>query len=203
MAKKQNNTQINWTNVQSRISKLKERLIEQNFCIDIAYRLFILLEKGLRHRNDLNIPVISAYWAKHILDHYTLNNLTVDSSAVLIEENYYSYLNINDMLSANAVTGNTTYIVDLIADSTDIKRGEDMDEWVLGNSFFTESLKDVWMKSVVSEWISDGKLVTRKKKTIRLEDYWNHEDYIYTIRVWDEELNIIVIFLLGTYNDYI
>ena len=78
-----------------------------------------------------------------------------------------------------------------------------MDEWVISNDFFQDALKSIWMNNLVSEWIIDNKLTTRKKKTIRLEDYWNYEDIIYTIRIWDPELNIWIIFLLGTYDNYV
>ncbi len=193
---------INWANIQSRINRVVEQLTKQNFCIDVGYALLEKLQKGLRYRNDINVPVIAAYWAKHILNHYELNNHLIESGAVLIEENYYSYLNITELLKSNATTGNTTYVVDFITDSTDLKEGEDLDEWVLTNDFFRDALKAVWMTQVASAWISDNKLVTRKKKAIKIEDYWNYEDYIYTIRVWDPELNIIIVFLLGTYNNY-
>jgi hypothetical protein len=194
---------INWANIQSRIVLIAERIKEQNFCIDIAHILYIKLIAGLAHRNDLNLPVISAYWSKQILEHHKLNNYDIDANAVLIEENYYSYLNITELVSSNARTGNITYIVDFITDSTDLKSGEDLDEWIANNDFFQDQLKNIWINKVASEWISEGRLVTRKKKAIKLEDYWNYEDFIYTIRVWDPELNIWIIFLLGTYDNYI
>lgn len=193
---------INWVNIRSRIAHLTERLTEQNFCIDIAHKLYKELNIGLKHRSDINTPVIASYWAKQILEHYKLNDFDITASAVLIEQNYYSYLNITDMIKNNAISGVTTYIVDLITDSTDLKEGEDMDEWVLANDFFRDTLKSIWMTQVAGIWISENKLVTRKQKTVRIEDYWNFEDYIYTIRVWDPELNIIIVFLLGTYDNY-
>jgi hypothetical protein len=194
---------INWTNVQSRIAQIAERIKEQNFCIDIATILYQKFIPALSHRNDLNLPVISAYWSKQILDHHKLNDFDINPDAVLIEENYYSYLNITELVASNARTGNITYIVDYITDSTDLKEGEDLDEWMTANDFFQDTLKDIWTNKVAAEWIKEGRLITRKKKSIKLEDYWNYEDYIYTIRVWDQELNIWIIFLLGTYDNYL
>ncbi len=195
---------INWAHIQSRVNNLVGRLTEQNFSIDIAHRLYEILTRGLAHRNDLNLPVISAYWAKQILEHHKLNDFSISSpDSVLIEENYYSYLNLTEQIKNNAVTGNITYVIDFITDSTDLKEGEDMDEWVIDNDFFQDAIKSIWMNNVASMWITENKLVTRKKKTIRLEDYWNYEDFIYTIRIWDPELNIWIIFLLGTYNNYV
>ena len=197
-------TKINWANIQGRVNTIVERLTEQNFSIDVAHRLYETLTKGLQHRNDLNLPVISAYWAKQLLEHHKLNDFSISSpDSVLIEENYYSYLNLMELIKNNAVTGNISYIVDFITDSTDLKEGEDMDEWVMNNDFFQDALKSIWMNNLVSEWIIDDKLTTRKKKTIRLEDYWNYEDIIYIIRIWDPELNIWIIFLLGTYDNYV
>lgn len=193
---------INWNNIKSRIAGIVEKLTEQNFRIDVAHRLFEKIQYGLKWRSDVNIPVIAAYWSEYIFQHYKLNDYEMHVDAVLLEEEYYSYLNILDLLTASAATNTTTYIVDFITDSTDLKRGEDLDSWVTGNVFFKDALKAIWMNDVLSHWISENKLVTRKKKVIRLEDYWNHEDYIYTIRVWNPELNIIIVFLLGTHDKY-
>ena len=194
---------INWAHIKRRIDDLEERIREQNFSIDIAYRLFQRLGEGLSHRTDLNVPVIAAYWARQILDHHKLNDFDISSpDSVLIDEEYYSYLNLIEQIKNNATSGNTTYIVDFITDSTDLKQGEDMDEWIINNDFFQDALKAVWMNDVAPEWILEDKLVTRKKKSVKLEDYWNYEDFIFTIRIWDPELNIWIIFLLGTYNDY-
>lgn len=194
---------INWANIQPRIDSLVQRITEQNFTIDVAHILYTKLSAGLAHRNDLNIPVIAAYWAKQILDYHKLNDFDITSTdSVLIEENYYSYLNLAEQIKNNTVTGSVTYIVDFITDSTDLKKGDDMEEWLNDNDFFQDALKAVWMNIVAAIWIDEDKLVTRKKKAINLQGYWNYEDYIFTIRVWDPELNIWIIFLLGTYNNY-
>ena len=194
---------INWANIRTRVAVLAEKLTEQNFCLDVAHSLYKKIQDGLTHRNDLNIPVIAAYWARYIFDLYKLNDFEINSSAVLIEENYYSYLNLTEVIRNNATTGNITYVVDFITDSTDLKTGDDIDEWVLSNDFFRDALKSIWMNSVSAHWIQEERLVTRKKKIVKLEDYWNYEDYIRTIRVWDQELNIVIIFILGTYDNYL
>ena len=196
---------INWAGIQGRVNSIIERLTEQNFSIDVAHKLYEKLTKGLAHRNDLNLPVISAYWAKQILEHHKLYDFSIASAgSVLIEENYYSYLNLTEQIRNNASTGNMTYVVDFITDSTDLKEGEDMDEWVVDNDFFRDAIKSIWMNNVASEWIMSDQLITRKqRKSIKLESYWNYEDFIYTIRIWDPELNIWIIFLLGTYDNYI
>lgn len=200
---KHNAAKINWAPISARIAVINERITEQNFCIDVAHRIFNELRKGLEWRNDLNIPVMSAYWAKETSEHFKLNNYTLQEREVFIEAAYYSYQNITEVYRNNVSTGETTYVVDLIAGTTDEKRGEDLDVWITQNHDFKEELKHLWMKNVLSLWIKEDKLVTRKKKTIKLEDYWNYEDYIYQIRVWDPELNINIIFIAGTYDNYV
>ena len=193
---------INWSNIKARIAGIVEKLTEQNFRIDVAHTLLQKIQYGLSWRSDVNIPVIAAYWAEYIFQHHKLNNFEMKVDAVLFEEEYYSYINILDLVNKGASTGTTTYIVDFITDSTDLKRGEDIDDWVIHNDFFKDAMKAIWMTDVLGHWIAENRLVTRKRKVIRLEDYWNYEDYIYTIRVWNPELNIIIVFLLGTHDKY-
>lgn len=193
---------INWSNINSRINRVLELLKEQNFRIDVAWRLMQHLWAGLKRRSDLHLGVISVYWAKYILDHYILNGFNISPKAVLIEENYYSYLNLIEMNDANKQSGTNTYIVDFIADSTDLKVGEDLDVWMSANDSFKDTVKNIWMTRIAAAYINEGRLVTRKKGRVRIEDYWKHEDILYAIRVWDEDLNIIIIFLVGTYDNY-
>jgi hypothetical protein len=58
------------------------------------------------------------------------------------------------------------------------------------------------MADVLAYWIKEDRLVTRKKKMPKLEEYWNYEDYIKLTRVWDPELNIFIVFITGTYDLY-
>ena len=194
---------INWSNIRSRVAGIVEKLTEQNFRIDVASELYQKFKAALAHRNDLNLPVLGAYWAQQLLDHYRLNDFDIDAKGVLVEVNYYSYLNLKELTKNMALSGTTTYVVDLITDSTDLKKGEDLDNWLLNNGFFEDTLKAKWMNNVAAHWIQEGRLVMRKKKIVKLEDYWNYEDYIYTIRVWDQELNIVVVFICGTYDTYV
>lgn len=194
---------INWNNILSRVIGLAKSLAEQNFRIDIGHNLYTRFRDALTRRNDLNLGVISSYWAKHTLDHYLLNNFIIDANEVFIEEHYYSYINLLEM-SENNVKGNTsTFVVDFITDTTDLKTGEDLEQWLSSNDEFEDAMKAIWMNKVLPYWIKEDKLVTRKSKTINIEHYWKNEDYIYTIRVWDSDFNIMVVFLLGTYDNYI
>lgn len=192
---------IDWNIIRSRINRIIDLLKEQHFRFDVAGLLLQRLYKGLKRRIDLHLGVISAYWANYIFDHYKLHGFNLDPNAVLIEENYYSYLDLIDLNDANKQTGATTYIVDYIADSTDLRVGEDLDVWLTANDSFKDLMKHIWMVRIAPMYIDEGLLVTRKMK-IRLEDYWRHENIIYTVRVWDIELNIIIVFLLGTYDNY-
>jgi len=194
---------INWNNILSRVINLAKSLAEQNFRIDVGHNLYTRFRDALSRRNDLNLGVITSYWAKHVLDHYLLNNFIIDANEVFIEEHYYSYINLLEM-SENNVKGNTTtFIVDFITDTTDLKTGEDLEQWLSSNDVFEDNMKAIWMNKVLAYWIQEGKLVTRKSKTINIEHYWKNEDYIYTIRVWDSDFNIMVVFLLGTYDNYV
>jgi hypothetical protein len=201
---KHNAPKINWTNINARITGIVEKITEQNFCIDVAHRILLELRRGLAWRNDLNLPVISSYWSRETMEHFKLNDYKpLLEREVFIDANYYSYLNLTETNKNNASSGETTYVVDLISDTTDTKRGDDLDTWMVINQDFQDNLKDLWMKDVLSYWIKEDKLVTRKKKVIKLEEYWNYEDYIYMIRVWDPELNIKIIFIVGTYDKYV
>lgn len=193
---------INWANIRARIDGIIQKLKEQHFRFDVAGIIMQKLFNGLQRRSDLHLGVISAYWANFIYDHYVLNSFNIDPDAVLFEENYYSYLNLSDLSLANRQSGTTTYIVDLITDTTDLKSGEELDTWLSANDTFKDALRQIWLQRVAPMYISEGLLVTRKMKTIRINDYWRHESIIYTLRIWDEELNIMVIFLLGTYDNY-
>lgn len=191
-----------WAHIVTDLKQIKVDLKEQNFWIDVSYKIFRNLKKNTQHRSDLNLAAIATYWGYEILQHYLLNDLDLKLSAVFFDFDYYSHLNLMEIRKEEESTGNPIYIVDLIADSTDVKEGEDLDEWLETDSFFAETLKDLWNDQMLSIWQKEGLLVTRKKKKIDLEHYWNYEDYIYMMQIWDQDLNKIVIFLLGTYADY-
>lgn len=193
---------ITWPDVVSELKVVKSQLAEQNFWIDVSYRLYQILKNKTAHRKDLNIPAISTYWGNHILQHYILNDYDLKLNAVFFELEYYSYLNLIEIIESNAKIGQTTYIVDLITDSTDVKTGDDLEEWGDENSFFKDAMKDLWNEEMLEIWQDKDMLVTRKKKDINLESYWNYEDYIFMLTVFDPELNAVVIFLLGTFSDY-
>jgi len=200
---KHNAPKINWAPISTRIADIVERLTEQNFCIDVAERILRHLQSGLIWRNDLNQPVISAFWSKETLEHFKLNNFKpLLEREVYIESNDYSYLNLTEMNTNNIKSGETTYVVDLLFDTTDTKRGEDLNTWISINQDFKESLRSKWMADVLAYWIKEDRLVTRKKKMPKLDEYWNYEDYVRMTRVWDPELNISIVFITGTYDLY-
>lgn len=200
---KSNAPKINWAPINARIAGIAEKVTEQNFCLDVAHRIFSELKLYLDRRNDLNLPVISAYWAKETLEHFKLNDYKpLLDREVFIESNYYSYMNLSEMKDVSAKTGEATYVIDLISDSTDTKKGEDLVDWMSINQSFQNELRNIWKQDVLSYWIKEDKLVTRKK-VVKLEDYWKVEDYLYLIRVWDPELNIKIVFIVGTYDNYI
>lgn len=205
MAKKK----ISWANIRAQIKQLRERATEQNFHIDVSYDLNTEIRDNTQHRNDLNTPAIATYWGHELLQHYLYHNNTntpiwdLNKGNVLIELNYYSYLNILEIQESNARTGNTTTIVDLITDSTDAKTGMDLDDWLDDNDTFKDLMQQLWNNQVLDIWRDEGKLVTRKRGPVAYDKYWNYEDYIFMIRVFDADLNLKIIFLVGTYADYI
>lgn len=191
-----------WANIVTDLKQIRSDLTEQNFWIDVSFKIFRNLKKHTAHRSDLNLAAIATYWGYEIYQRYVLNNFPLRIDAVFFDFDYYSHLNLMEIRKEIDISGDKVYIVDLIADSTDVKEGEDLDEWLETDSFFAETLRDLWNDQLLDIWQKEGLLVTRKKKDLDLEHYWNYEDYIFMMQIWDYELNKIVIFLLGTYADY-
>ncbi len=190
-----------WKQVLSEIGRLKVELDHQHFKIDLAYRLHKEISENTEHRSDLNVPAIAFYWAIEIYNHYVLNDFDLKQQNVLFDLGYYSYLDLMEANDNNNKMGETTYIVDYIADTTDPKEGEDLDDW-LSNSDFEEMVKDSYEDSNHDLMVEDDMLETRKNKAVEKKRYWNYANWLLQLRVFDQNFNTIVIFLLGTYSDY-
>ncbi len=191
-----------WKSIVQELQILKKKLDEQHFQIDVSYKLNRYLAKNTLHRSDLNTPAIAAYWGYEVVQRHILESMDLKISAVFFELDYYSYLNIGEIADENTKIGNTTMIVDLITDSTDVKTGEDLEDWMTSNFFFQAEMKDLWNDQMLDVWKEEGRLVTRNKKNINLSSYWNYEDYLYILTVKDQDLSPVVMFLLGTFTDY-
>lgn len=194
------NKNINWKYVKEQIELLLPRIEKQNFQIDLTYDIATKLKENCPRRYDLNMPTVGAYWGKQITEHYILNNFKLDKQGYLIEVEYYSYLNILNLLEFSLKKGVAPYIVDLITDSTDYM-GMDLDEWMSDNDFFQENMKDIWVNSVLDMWMKEGKLAY-KKNVSNFEHYWKNEDYILQMTVFDFKLRPVLLILCATYNDF-
>jgi hypothetical protein len=193
---------INWNNILQQVGALKERLVDQNFCIDLAHNIFSFMSANLKHRPEINSPAISAYWSKEFLEQHKLNSYPLNANSIYIELDYYSYLNIDEIRDAAYRLGTSIYLIDLIADTTDAKSGMLIDDWLDENEEFQYAMQDLWNNDLSSIWQSEGKLIT-KKNTINYSHYWKNEQYIYQLRVYDGGGRPILVALLGTYLDYI
>ncbi len=194
---------INYPKIQSEISEIRAELVNQDFQIDVAYSIYKKLLANTEIRNDLNRSVISAYWGRELFNHFLMNNYPIDITGVLYKFDYASYLDLIEIVETNARSGNVTNIIDLVTDSTDVKIGMDIDEWVDDNEVFVDNIQSVWSEEVLPVWQDEGKLVTRKKKNINLSEYWKSENYLYLLRVYDYELDLFAIFIVGKYTDYV
>lgn len=176
-------------------------MVEQNFCIDLAHNLFSKISQNIKHRPEINAPAISAYWSKEFLEHHNLNSYPLDADNIYIELDYYSYLNLDEFRQISYKSGTPIYIVDLITDSTDVKSGMVIDDWFDENEEFKGSMQELWDSGLADIWHREGKLLT-KKNTYNYSHYWNFEQFIYQLRVYDGSGKPMLVILLGTYSDY-
>lgn len=187
-----------WQRIRKELSLLKAGLERQDFWIDVSYRIFRNLHNEVINRN-LNFNVIGAYWGKKILDEWLFSNFPLNAKSVFIEDVYYSYLNLKEIAEGAYRGGFQPVIIDLVANTTDLKEGEDLDDWFLVNDEFEESMMDLWDNIISQMWIEEGKLGEMKGD---IRNYWNYEDYIRVKVIYDFNLNPMVIFLMGTYDQY-
>jgi hypothetical protein len=192
---------INWNNILQQVGVLKERLVDQNFCIDLAHNILSSMSPNLQHRPEINSPAISAYWSREFLEQHKLNSFPIDPNSIYIELEYYSYLNISEIRDTAYSLGTSIYIIDLISDTTDAKSGMLIDDWLDENEEFQYAMQDLWNDELSSIWQSEGKLIT-KKNTVNYSHYWKNEQYIYQLRIYDGGGRPILVALLGTYLDY-
>ena len=192
---------IDWGKVLIQIKELKELLNDQNYCIDLSYKFLSTIKPSVTHRPELNPAVISAYWSREFLEHDKLNGYPLDPNAIYIETDYYSYLNLLDLRSNAYALGESIYVVDLISDTTDVKSGLDIEDWLDDNFDFEASMQQLWNDEILSVWQQEHKLIT-KKNTISFSQYWKNEEYIYQMRVYDSAGKPKLVILLGTYIDY-
>lgn len=192
---------IDWDKILIQIRELKELLNDQNYCIDLSYKFLSTIKPGVSHRPELNPAVISAYWSREFLEHDKLNSYPLDPNAIYIETDYYSYLNLLELRDNAYKLGESIYVVDLIADTTDVKSGIDIEDWFDDNGDFENTMQDLWDSEILSVWQNENKLIT-KKNTVTFSQYWKNEEYIYQMRVYDSAGKPKLVILLGTYIDY-
>lgn len=193
---------IDWNKVMSQINNLREIMIDQNFCIDLAHKFNTNIQPNIIHRNDLRSNVISAYWAREFMEHNKLNSYDLNANMIFVEVEYYSYLNLIEFRDTAYRLNESLYVVDLISESTDPKSGMEIDDWFDENDYFQSAMQNLWDSEILSVWIRENKLVTRKNIS-NFSHYWKNEDYIYQMRVYDSSGKPKLVILLGTYIDYV
>jgi hypothetical protein len=144
---------------------------------------------------------VSVYWGNEIKHLWLREGYPLQDRTVFIDENYYSYLNLVEIAEQTAKHGHTPKVIDYITDSTDLKTGEDLDDWLTYNDPFKDAIQELWIDDLVDIWIAEGKM--KDYKGADPSNYWNYEDYLKMVTVWDPDLNQIVIFITGTYGDYL
>ena len=80
--------------------------------------------------------------------------------------------------------------------------GTEIDDWFDDNDYFQSAMQNLWDTEILSVWIRENKLVTRKNIS-NFSHYWKNEDYIYQMRVYDSSGKPKLVILLGTYIDYV
>lgn len=192
---------IDWNKILIQVRQLKELLNDQNYCIDLSYKFYSNIQPNITHRPELKPAVISAYWSREFLEHDKLHGYPINPNAIYIESDYYSYLNLLELRDNSYKLGESIYVVDLIADTTDLKSGQDIEDWFDDNIDFENTLQELWDDQMLQIWIAENKLIT-KKNTISFSQYWKNEEYIYQMRVYDSAGKPKLVILLGTYVDY-
>lgn len=190
-----------WQRIYESVISLESQLREQNFLIGVAYNIYNRLTHLLSHRVSIRTNVVSVYWGKEITDLWLREGYPLEDSAVFIEESYYSYLNLVEIAEQTAKYGHTPRVIDYIIDSTDLKSGEDLDDWLNYNDPFQDAIKELWEDEILNIWIAEGRMADYKGSDPI--NYWNYEDYLKVVTVYDYDLNPIVIFITGTYGDYL
>lgn len=191
-----------WNTVKSMIANVRKQLEQQHFIIDVAYRLNAELYKATAGaRPDLNIPAISAYWANEIYNHYVLNDFDLRGNNVAYEIEYYSYLDLMEMNDNSQKLGKPLYVVDFMVESTDVKDGEEIDSW-LNTSGFSDIAEDIYTQSNHDILVDEGLLEVRKNKVIHKDRYWKYANWLKMVRVYDQDFDPMVVFIIGPYSDY-
>lgn len=191
---------ISITALRAKIAELQKDVQRYNFYIDLSFKLYQYFLKYLDHKPDVNKKVLAAYWGLEVMAIWEAKKWPLYAREVFIELEYYSFLNLIELENNAAAGGYNVQISDFIFDTTPLKEGDDLGEWMLTNDDFRENMRAHWVDEIMDIWQSKGWL--HHKKGANLENYWSYEDYIFMIRVMDYELNPIWIGLLGTYSDY-
>lgn len=191
-----------WQDIYDNVISFERQLRQQNFLIGVSFNLFTELNDLIAHRATINKNVVSVYWGKEITDIWLRQNYPLQPEAVFIDVNYSSYLNLVEIAEETAKYNHNTKVIDFITDSTNLKEGEDLDDWLTYNEPFKDALVELWEDEVVEIWLMQGRM-NQYREGVDFSNYWNYEDYIKTITVYDYELNPIVIFITGTYADYV
>jgi len=184
------------------LKRIAQKIEKQNFVINLAFELYNIYDKYLERRNDINTAILSVYWAKEIARYMQYNDYKLDVNSLTLEVEYYAYLNLTEINTQANNIGLNVSILDFITYSTDLKQGEDLDEWLDDNGFFQGQIQDVWANQVVQVWEAENKFQV-KKKNANLEDYWISEVYILMLTIFDPDQSPIQISLLGLYTDYL
>ena len=191
-----------WQKVKEMIGQIRTELDKQHFIIDVAYKLNQELNAATTGtRADLNIPAIATYWANEIYNHYLLNDFYLRATNVAYEIEYYSYLDLLEVNENSQKIDKATYIVDLMIESTDVKDGEEIDQWI-NTSGFEDIAEDIYVQSNHDILVDAGLLEVRKNRTIVKERYWRYANWIKMLRVYDQNFDPFLIFIVGPYSEY-
>lgn len=184
------------------IKRLSKRVERQSFVIALAFELYLIYDKYLEKRTDINKSVLAVWWAKEIARYLEYNDYKLDVNSLTLEVEYYAYLNLTEINTQANNIGLNVKLIDFITYSTDLKEGEDLDDWLDDNDFFKEQIQDVWANTVSKIWEEENKFQIRKKDS-NVEDYWISEDYMLMLTIFDPDQAPIQISLLGLYTDYL
>src|SRR3990167_3059923 len=117
-----------WDEIRREIDFLSGEVKRSNFILDVAWRLYVNYNEYLSHRPELNVRVLSVYWALEILKIWEEKRYPLDAKSIFIETQYYSYLHLLELNIETLKEKESPEIkaIDFIVDTTDLKKGDNL-----------------------------------------------------------------------------